>query len=396
MNVTEKLPKKQCMGCGVCSQLCPAKCIAMRVDSEGFLYPSVDKSKCVDCNLCVKKCPILSDTVIFSNSNETKYYAAIIKDQEELKLSSSGGVFSTLADHILHEGGYVCGCVYNDRMEAVHVVSKDQNTIRRMYGSKYVQSNILECYSVINEILLRGEKVLFTGTACQVAALKAFLGKEYEGLYTVDILCHGVPSPGLFRLFVEHLSKKEESQVLDIRFRDKEKNGWGSEHRTSVTYANGKKKWPFMPAYFSAFFYGLDLRESCYCCKYAGTKRVSDLTIGDYWGSWKKYGKRFREGISVVSVNSKRGELLFNSISRSLLKKDELSIGEAVWSNDNFDHPVKRPMERDDFYTRIDNYRSILKKTYTARTYRKKIIISLYGVLLPEKVRLSIHKILKK
>lgn len=395
MNILDKLQKEQCAGCGLCSQICPSKCISMIENSEGFLYPDVNSSICVHCSLCINYCPIISDAVFNSCDNEPKYYDAINKDDKELKLASSGGVFSALANITLREGGYVCGCVYNEQMEAVHVVSNERNTIMRMYGSKYVQSNISDCYTKIKGILDTGVKVLFSGTACQVAALKSFLGKNYENLYTVDILCHGVPSPGLFRLFVNHFNNKTNQKVLDIKFRDKEKKGWGSEHRTSVLYDNGKKIWPFMPAYFSAFFYGLDLRESCYQCRFAGTNRVSDMTIGDFWGSWKKYGKRFKEGISVISINSAKGNILFSNIQDSFVFVEKLSKQEAICSNDNFVHPVKRPKERDSFYKDLAKYKQCSLRTYSARTYRKKIISSFYGAVIPEVIRIFIHKLFR-
>jgi len=396
MNILEALPKDKCSGCGLCSEVCPKKCIAMNENHEGFLYPEIDKSKCIECQACVKKCPILSGESLFGDSMDSKYYAVIAHDKDLLKQSSSGGVFGILAKHLLDLGGSVCGCVYNENLEAVHVVTEDEDCVKRMYGSKYVQSNILNCYEPVKKSLQAGKKVLFTGTACQIAAIKSYLGREYSNLYTVDILCHGVPSPGLFRKFVKHLEKKANNKVVDIKFRDKSKNGWGSEHRTSVTYDNGKKKWPFMPAYFSAFFYGLSLRESCYKCKFAGVNRVSDMTIGDYWGSWKKYGKRFNEGISVVSVNTEKGFELFTTVRSDFSFLEEVTQKEAIQSNDNFMHAVKRPKERDSFYQDQERYSTIFWKTYGAKSYRKKVLASIYGAVVPEKIRLAVHRMLRK
>ena len=391
MNIVEELSRNKCTGCGLCSKICPINCISMKEDTEGFLFPNVNTLKCVNCNKCINNCPVLSDSTSSSSFNETQYYAVINKNEDELKLASSGGVFSALADYIIRENGSVCGCVYNQKMEAIHVVTKERKTINQMYGSKYVQSNILNCFELIKSRLDNGELVLFSGTACQVAALKSYIGEDYELLYTVDVLCHGVPSPGLFRLFVNHFNSKGIGRVVDIKFRDKEKKGWGSEHRTSVKYDNGKKVWPFMPAYFSAFFYGIDLRESCYQCKFAGTKRVSDLTIGDFWGSWKKYGKRFKDGISVISINSSKGMHLFSNIQDYFLFVEELSQPEAISSNDNFVHAVKRPKERDTFYKGLVKYNQCSKRTYSARTYRKKILVSFYGAVIPEKFRFMLH-----
>lgn len=314
MNVIESLSKQKCSGCGLCSELCPKKCISMYEDREGFLYPEIKKELCIDCQICTKRCPILSEKISFNVADEAKYYAAIAKDKDLLSKASSGGVFGVLAKYIVNQGGVICGCSYNENLEAEHVVLDNLEHIEKLYGSKYVQSNIQKSYIKVKNLLLTGRKVMFTGTACQVAAIKSYLGRDYENLYTVDILCHGVPSPGLFRSFLNFLTKKTKNRIVDVKFRDKSKHGWGSEHRTSVTLENGKKIWPFMPAYFSAFFYGLSLRESCYQCKFAGVNRISDMTIGDYWGSWKKYGKRFKEGISVISINSIKGRELFANV----------------------------------------------------------------------------------
>lgn len=392
MNILNVLPKEKCSGCGLCSEVCPKKCIAMNENLEGFLYPEVNDDKCVDCQICVKKCPVFSNEIAL-NTFTQRYYAAIAQDKDLLVKSSSGGVFGVLAKHMLNLGGFISGCVYNEKLEAEHVVTDDENCVKKMYGSKYVQSNILNCYEPIKKKLQSGEKILFTGTACQVAAIKSYLGREYDNLYTVDILCHGVPSPGLFKLFVNYLGRKEKNSVIDVKFRDKSRWGWGSEHRTSVAFENGRKKWPFMPAYFSAFFYGLSLRESCYRCKFAGVKRVSDMTIGDYWGSWKKYGKRFNEGISVISVNDKKGEDLLACVRSDFSFIEEINQKEAIQSNDNFTHAVVRPKERDGFYSNNSQYKSIFWKTYGAKTYRKKILASIYGAVVPEKIRLAIHRI---
>jgi coenzyme F420-reducing hydrogenase beta subunit len=321
------------------------------------------------------------------------YYSAITNDEELLNNSSSGGMFGVLAKYITARGGAVCGCILNNQLEAVHILSEDYNEIEKMYGSKYVQSNIINCYESIKNRLQKGQVVLFTGTACQVAAVKSYLGHEYDNLFTVDVLCHGVPSPALFKKFIEYHSNRTKKGIVDIKFRDKSKNGWGSEHRTSITYNDGSKKWLFMPAYFSAFFYGLSLRESCYRCPFAGQNRIADITIGDYWGAWEKYKKRFTEGISVVLVNSKKGEMLFRGVQGDLSLYDLLTMKEAFRSNDNLYHPVIRPPERESFYQNTDKYNGLWKKVYTTKTYRKKTITSFYGAIIPQNIRLMLHKI---
>ncbi len=387
----------QCTGCGLCVVQCPRKCIEMSPDKEGFLFPVVDENQCVNCGFCLKECPAISSSDFFAYQGPRTYYSAIIKDKDLLLKSSSGGVFGALANRVIAEGGYVCGCVYDEEMNAVHTVTNDWNCVMRMFGSKYVQSSAYNCYGKIEKLLLDGQKVLFSGTACQIAALRKFLNIGYSNLICVEILCHGVPSPGLFKKYVKHLEKKLSGQVLDVQFRNKEKHGWGSEHRTCVVYKKQgkvKKFRPLLPAYFSAFFYGLNLRESCYQCKYAKIERIADLTIGDFWGAFAKYGKIFNEGISVISVNSPLGYDIIKEIQNQFDFLEVLPEAQAIRSNDNFLHPVKRPREREYFYKDLkkNGYCGLWKKTYFTKTYRRKTLASIYGALVPAKIRYALHR----
>ena len=391
------IDKHSCMGCGLCAEICPKKCIIMAPDKEGFLFPSIDSAACVECGKCLKDCPVNESADSLYHNYEYKYFSSIISDKDMLIRSSSGGMFGAMAKEILKEGGYVCGCVYNDNMVAEHIVTDSQADVDRMFGSKYVQSRANGCFSEIKEILEKGASVLFTGTACQIAALRIYLRRDYEKLFCVEILCHGVPSPKLFEEYVLYLEKKLKGKVLDVQFRNKEKHGWGSEHRTCVVYEKKgciRKYRPILPAYFSSFFYGLNLRESCYKCRFARRERIADITIGDYWGSWAKYGKRFDEGISVVGVNSGKGESLIAKIKNGFAFYDELTQKEAARSNDNMEHPIKRPRERNDFYKgKIEReYRGLWKKAYFSRTYRRKTLASVYGAFVPAKIRFGIQK----
>lgn len=397
MSSIARIDKSICTGCGLCAAVCPKGAIAMQADEEGFLQPVLRKEECVDCGLCLQGCPAEVQGLELERSS---YFCCVAVDPQLLLRGSSGGVFGILAGHFLAHGGWVCGCVYDDTMKPIHILSDSWENVQRMYGSKYVQS---ECYGVfpqIREKLELGAKVLFTGTACQAAALRGYLKKDYANLYIAEILCHGVPSPGLLEKYVVYLEKKLGGKVLDVQFRNKERDGWGSEHRTCVVYRDRKgvvrKYRPVLPAYFSAFFYGANLRQSCYNCRFAKPERVADLTLGDYWGSWRKYGKRFHEGISVVSVNSLKGQSMADVVREASTFFEVLTREEAFWSNDNFTHPVKCPVEREAFYKNQPNYRGLWKKAYLTRTYRKKTLQSFYGALVPAKIRFMIHKIRKK
>lgn len=395
-NTVEVVDKKICTGCGLCAEKCTKNCISMLEDVEGFRFPKIDSNKCVECGLCLRYCPTTPVADSLYSKHKRSYYCATINDKETLIKSSSGGVFGALAEYIISIGGYVCGCIYSDNLEAVHKLTNLEKDVEKMYGSKYVQSRSEHCFPEIQNHLIAEDIVLFTGTACQIAALRLYLGKDYSNLYCVEILCHGVPSPGLFAKYKQYLEKRLGGMVKDIRFRDKRKGGWGSEHRTCIIYEkNGKmcEKRPILPAYFSAFFYGLNLRESCYQCRFATSERVADLTIGDFWGSWNKYKKRFHEGISVVGVNSEKGYKLSENISDKFAFYEVLSESEAIVSNDNFTHPIKRPPERTFFYDGILNhgYKGLWKKAYFSKSYRRKTLASIYGAAVPEKIRLLIH-----
>ena len=387
----------QCTGCGMCSVKCPQSCIEMLPDEEGFLFPSINESKCVSCGLCLTDCPATyaSDSLI--HNEQITYFSAIINDDDLLLKSSSGGVFGILAKHIIEVGGYVCGCVYDEKMNAVHTVTNEWSCVKKMFGSKYVQSRAYICFNEIKKILLEGNKLLFTGTACQIAALRNFLVEDYSSLICVEILCHGVPSPMLFSQYVRYLEKKLSGRVIDIQFRNKEKHGWGSEHRTCVVYEKKgviKKYRPILPAYFSAFFYGLNLRESCYQCKFAKKERIADLTLGDFWGAFAKYGKNFEEGISVVGVNSTEGHKLIDLVCNQFKLYEFLTEEQAIRSNDNFRHPIRRPTERDNFYKNRKNkgYYGLWRKAYLSKTYRRKTLASIYGAFVPAKIRFALHR----
>ena len=396
-----QIDKEKCTGCGLCAEKCPKDCILMIEDGEGFRFPQIDFTKCVKCGLCMHFCPTTPAADILYSKYERSYYCGIIKDTEMLIKSSSGGVFGALAEYIISIGGYVCGCIYTDDLEAVHILSNRKQDIEKMYGSKYVQSRVEHCFPEIQSHLISEDTVMFTGTACQIAALRLYLGKGYSNLYCVEILCHGVPSPGLFRQYKNYLEKSLGGKIKDIRFRDKSRDGWGSEHRTCIIYEkNGKlhDKRPILPSYFSSFFYGLNLRESCYQCRFATFERVADLTIGDFWGSWAKYKKRFYEGISVIGVNTKKGKELSKKIAGKFSFFEVLREDEAIVSNDNFTHPIKRPIERNRYYDGIqqNGYRGLWRKAYFSRTYRRKTLASIYGAFIPEKIRIKLHSFVNK
>lgn len=390
----ESVGKNNCSGCSLCSKVCPKHSITMEPDREGFLFPVINHTTCIDCGLCYKKCPCNGEKAL--DEITPVYYTSAIKDKEELLNSSSGGNFIALAKYVLSTGGYVCGCVYNQEMKAVHTCTNDIEVVHRMMGSKYVQSDVRWCFDEVRELTESGKTVLFTGTACQVAAIKSYIKKQ-ENLILVDILCHGVPSPLFFKKYVDFLERKHNGKVVNVEFRNKKELGWGSEHRTYYEIEKGGKKKgyiPNMPAYFCSFFWGLNLRESCYNCKFAGKNRISDITIGDFWGYWTYFHKNFPEGISIASVNTEKGRALYEQVKGDMDFCIELPEDKAKGTNTNFYHPTPRPASRDNFYDGIERkkYESFRKRTYLEKSCRMKLLKSIYGRFVPEWIKSILRK----
>ncbi len=372
---------KFCTGCGLCSEICPQACIKMVNNYEGFISPVVDEFKCVKCKLCIEKCPQNNN---IKKSESSDYYAAANSNETDLSESSSGGMFILFAKEVLLLGGMVSGCIYDENMKCIHTITDDIQIVKKMCGSKYVQSEAFSSYKMIKACLNNGRIVLFSGTGCQVAALKVFLGKDYPKLITVDILCHGVPSNVLFRKYIDYLEKKRRLKVVDVSFRCKDMFGWGSEHRTRVTFLYKGKllhEFPYMPAYFCAFFYGINLMESCYRCKYAGRERISDITIGDFWGYYEKFHRRFPKGISIILTNNNKGKMFVDRCEHKMSFFKKLTEAEGKGTNTNLYHPTYRYKSRADFYKDLYNksYTDISVKIYTNKEIRKKLIKSFMG-----------------
>ena len=392
----DKVGRTDCSGCSLCSLNCPHKCITMQSDEEGFIQPVIDKSTCTDCGACYHVCPCKEP---YDTENEPVYYASAIANKSLLKKSSSGGLFIAMATYIIEQRGYVCGCVFNEHMVAEHICTNSIDVVKQMMGSKYVQSNITSCLVEIKQLIKDNKKVLFTGTACQVAAVKHFT-KNPTNLFCVDILCHGVPSPLYFKKYVDYLQNKHHGRLTKIEFRNKDKRGWGAEHRTyyEIEKANSTRGYrPFLPAYFSAFFWGINLRESCYNCKFTGTNRVSDITIGDFWGSWYYFMKEFKDGISIASVNTDKGHALLAGIKEYLDYCIEIPQKDALGSNTNFYHPTQKPSTRDSFYQDIKNkrYEQLRMRVFLDKTSRRKLLVSLYGLLIPEYIKKLKRKLVR-
>ena len=306
------LKKEECCGCGSCYVACPCQCIKMQEDNEGFVYPHIDKSLCVDCHICEKSCPSLN---VVSKVSNRKCYVAVNKSDERM-FSSSGGIFILLARKVIENGGVVVGAAFDGNWLVHHILCDNTDDLIKLMGSKYLQSRNYEAYFATKSLLEENRMVLYTGTACQIAGLKGYLKKDYDNLITVDVLCHGVPSPGVWKRYLRELKKLYGDEITSISFRDKS-TGW-KQYSMTIGFGNDKiySKKHGDDIFMNLFLSNSILRPSCHVCKYKSIDRPSDMTIGDAWGI-ENILSDFDDdkGTSVAIVHSEKGENLFYSVS---------------------------------------------------------------------------------
>jgi len=394
MNTIEILDIKDCCGCSSCAQKCPKGAITMVENNEGFLYPKLDKNKCIKCGLCSKACPQLKKIIENKGNIYPKAYGMYIKDEDTLNKSSSGGVFSAIANYILENDGVVFGAAYNKDLSVNHTKVEKKEDLYKLRTSKYVQSNINGVYKEIEELLKRDIKVFFVGTPCQVAGLKAFLGKEYNNLLTSDLVCHGVPSQKLFLTYIDYLSNKYKSKITEFNFRSKKTKGWGITGEVSTK--SGKKKFidtSFDP-YYTSFFEAATYRESCYICHYSNINRVSDITLADYWGIEKIHPDFYNQnGNSLILVNTVKGDNIIHEINKKV-NYVETDIDFAIENNYNLHHQSNRPNKRNYIYNGITELSS---KDYIKKNLKVKITpIKLLKIIIPNKVKKKIKTLIIK
>lgn len=310
--------REDCSGCAACADSCPVGCLSMKLDEKGFAYPFKDASKCIDCGKCERVCPMSrakqGDEMF--HLGEATYCVAGEKALE----STSGGVFTNLAKAVLSKGGCVFGCKLSESFHPKHVMVESENELKLIRGSKYLQSDMTDCYKAVKNQLTSGREVLFSGTPCQVAGLYSYLGKEYDALTTVDIFCHGVPSAAVFDGWVKECEEKYNGKITDIKFRPKEKFGWQHCIRYTVTKADGKKivknELPGENPFYYFFLYGKIMRDSCKACPYSRTERVGDISLGDCWsgGTHDEIPYEYlKNGLTFVMCNTEKGARLFKN-----------------------------------------------------------------------------------
>lgn len=308
---------KNCCGCEACANVCPKQAIIMNPDKFGFIYPVINNDLCIDCGLCQKVCAF--QNVPVTSDEPLEAYAATNKNKEVIINSASGGFFGSLASIVLERNGVVIGCAWNSKMKPEHIYIDNSLDLKKLQGSKYVQSSMNSIYIEVKSQLISKKYVFFTGTPCQVAALKSFLGKDYDNLITADLICHGIPSQAFFNDYITYLEGKLNGKIIDFNFRDKS-NGWSL--LAKATYQKGSKtyfkKIPNSSSYYYTYFLNGDIyRDCCYECKYAGGTRQGDFTMGDYWGVEKNFASiDTKYGVSALLVNSEKGKSYINRLEK--------------------------------------------------------------------------------
>lgn len=371
----------KCCGCTACQQACPKHCISMQADEHGFLHPHVDEKTCIECRICERVCPVISSS---DCRYPLKVYAATNNDESIRIKSSSGGVFMALAEYIIRSEGVVFGARFDEEWNVVHDYAENIEGLAAFRGSKYVQSNMGDCFSKVKKFLKAGRKVMFTGTPCQALGLRRFLGKDYENLIVIDVVCHGVPSPLVWHNYVEFLKKRpqgvagrnlvslslNEMPLTGISFRDK-RLGWKkfgfTAHWKSASKADQnmvsqpihndlESQWfePFQKnIYMRGFLNNLYLRNSCFACTSRGGRSLSDITLGDYWGIERVNQKiDINLGVGLVMLYTPKGENLYNSLH---LRQCQTTYDQALKGNPCIEHSVKKTKYVEEFWKRYFN-----------------------------------------
>lgn len=345
------LDQDKCTGCAACYNACGINAIKMIEDKRGFIFPVIDEKTCKQCGKCRNVCPGLSSLVTSGYNVES--FAAVNIDRKNLLQGSSGGVFIELAKKVINHKGVVYGCAWSDSKSICHIRVNTNEDIEKLLKSKYMQSSIGLTYRSVREDLLENIPVLFSGTPCQVAGLKSYLGKEYKNLICVDIVCHGVPNQRIFGEFLNTLEKKEKGEITDYCFRKKVK-GIGN-YATSYTINNNQKikQWTLL-SYGYLFMNSYLSRESCYNCEYAKKERIGDITLGDFWGI-DRIDDSFNldEGVSAVIINNTKGKEVFFGVSDKF-KLKKIPYEYVFANNKQLTEPATKPKERNDLWRQYD------------------------------------------
>ena len=366
------LDPKDCCGCTACASICSHDAINMKPDSLGFLYPKVDESRCIECGLCVKVCQFNEKYNKSFNLSEPVAYAARHKDIKEVMKSRSGAAFVAITDYILEKGGIVYGAGYIDHFRVCHKRAITKNERDEFRGSKYVQSDLTGVFRQVKEDLKEEKLVLFSGTPCQTSGLRSYVGSNYqENLILVDIVCHGVPGPFVWRDYINYMESKNHVTIDVVNFRDKKKFGWKDHKETFISNSGDY----LIGGLFTQLFYKhIMFRKSCGICHFTNLIRPSDITLADFWG-WEKSVPDMNsddKGISLVLLNTNKGISTFNSVTQKMIVK-EVDIRNCLQNTLQFPslpHPLRNEFESD---YKKHGFKFVISK-YLYHSFMRKLI----------------------
>lgn len=390
INITDK---HNCCGCEACVQACPKQCISFNEDTEGFRYPQVDESRCVECDACERACPVLSP---YESRKPLQQLAAINPDSTIREASSSGGIFTMLAEQVINTGGVVYGVRFDENWQAIFDHTETIEGLAAFRGSKYIQARVGSTFIEVKEFLKSGRKVMFTGTPCQVAALRHFLHREYDHLLLVDFICHGVPSPKVWSRYLNEVTQNAMHSICDVQFRNK-KQGW-KRYNFNLTYDNGGQaykisSWHQQNHYMRLFLNDVISRPSCHECKSKEGRSGSDLTIADFWGIDKLNPQMDDDkGTSLVLVNTNKGAATYSNLQ---LDSWEAQYEDIIKYNPGLRNASMHP-KRSLFFAYLDDCESIisliddtLRLSFTQRLKRliKRILHKVEGTFKKLKIK---------
>ena len=373
--------KKDCCGCGTCVAACPKQCISLQADSEGFLYPIVNTEVCINCGLCEKECPIKHP---YDSSIPIHTYAAINKNEQIRQESSSGGIFTLLAERIINEDGVVFGARFDEDWQVVLDYTETIAGLAAFRGSKYVQARTGDSFIQCANFLKTGRRVMFSGTPCQIAGLKHFLRKDYENLLLVDFVCHGVPSPKVWSKYLQEVTGND--KVIGISMRDKLQEGW-KKYNIVIDCKKGENTISFSSRfnkndYMNALLHDMILRPSCYACKAKECRSHSDITIADFWGIQNIRPQMDDDkGTSLVMINSAKGD---SYMPLNDMKYEEVTFEEGYRYNSAIYRSAKPWFRRSEFFVQLDNEKKVVSLI-------RKSLKPTYGMLIKAYARAVVN-----
>ena len=385
--------KEKCTGCTACMNSCSHGAISMRPDDCGFTYPVINQDACVDCGLCVKVCPANNPLELISPSD---CYAVTVKEEKELLSCSSGGAATAISKYIIQQGGVVYGCSGTNPRFVHHVRVDNLSGLNDLKGSKYVQSHLGTVFQAIKKDLKDSRLVLFIGTPCQVAGLRNYLHQDYANLYTIDLVCHGVPSQKMLNDNLKRYCSNDENIYVSFRRKNLQSKPPRIEFGWEIKSKNGERS-KFRPYnkdyYMFGFLRCLTFRENCYSCPYAQKKRIGDMTLCDFWGLQQDAGFEMGKGVSAVLVNTAKGDDLLSQV-KGYVRWKKRTVSEAIRWNNQLNYPCNKPQ----------NY-SLFIHLYGKRKFNQALIRAYFGNYLYDyyltyknrlKVMLYRHRQLKK